>query len=140
MPISFSVIQRGQPGVAGGGDKKYYAIARSNGELTVKELSGMIAEISTVSPIDTKAVLEGLLMVMKRQIAEGKIIRLGDFGSFSLTISSEGHEEERQVTANSIKKASLNFNPGADLKETLWNLKYHKVAGTNAVPEPPPGA
>jgi hypothetical protein len=29
MPVSFNVIQRPQPGVAGGGVKKFYAVAVS---------------------------------------------------------------------------------------------------------------
>ena len=34
MPIKYKVIQRGQPGVAGGGTKKDYASANLTGEKT----------------------------------------------------------------------------------------------------------
>ena len=34
MAIKFSVIQRGQPGIVGGGEKKYYASSQASGELT----------------------------------------------------------------------------------------------------------
>ncbi|MGV4502145.1 HU family DNA-binding protein, partial [Ornithobacterium rhinotracheale] len=32
MPIKYKVIERGQPGVKGGGDKKYYASPNMSGE------------------------------------------------------------------------------------------------------------
>jgi len=41
--------------------KKFYAIASSDGEVTLRQLAERIAEISTVSSIDTLAVLESLL-------------------------------------------------------------------------------
>jgi hypothetical protein len=34
MAIKFKTIQRGQPGVAVGGEKKFYASAVSDGEVT----------------------------------------------------------------------------------------------------------
>ncbi|MCU7542210.1 DNA-binding protein, partial [Riemerella anatipestifer] len=35
MPIKYKVIQKGQPGVAGGGEKKYYASANVVSEKTL---------------------------------------------------------------------------------------------------------
>jgi predicted histone-like DNA-binding protein len=80
-----------------------------------------------VSTPDTLAVLEALLLVMPKYIGDGKIIRLGEFGSFGLTISSEGHDNEEEVTSKSIKGNSLNFRPGGELKVTLENIKYEKA-------------
>jgi predicted histone-like DNA-binding protein len=127
MPVSFNVIQRPQQGVAGGGVKKFYAIAVSKGEATLRELAKEISQISTVSSPDTLAVLEALLLVVPKYIADGKIVRLGEFGSFGLTISSEGYDTEEEVTSKSIKGNSLNFKPGSELKVTLENIKYEKA-------------
>ena len=35
MAIKFKVIERGQPGITGGGEKKYYASPVTNGELDI---------------------------------------------------------------------------------------------------------
>lgn len=42
MAIKFKVIERGQPGVAGGGKKKFYANAVTAGELSLTELTKAI--------------------------------------------------------------------------------------------------
>jgi predicted histone-like DNA-binding protein len=80
MPIKFKIMERANPRDPGAA-KKHYAVAHSDGEATLRQLSERIAEISTVSSIDTLAVLESLLTVIPRYLLDGKIVRLGDFGS-----------------------------------------------------------
>lgn len=38
MAIKFKTIQRGRPGVVGGGEKKYYASANVTGEVSIEGL------------------------------------------------------------------------------------------------------
>ena len=42
MPIKYNLIERGEPGVSGGGTKKWYAVATNDGELTVDDLTKQI--------------------------------------------------------------------------------------------------
>ena len=56
MSIKFKVIERGQPGVTGGGTKQFYASAKVNGEQTLEGLTRSIEKISTVSGADIRAV------------------------------------------------------------------------------------
>jgi hypothetical protein len=63
MAIKFKTIQRGQPGVAGGGVKKYYAIPVMDGELNLDGLTKAIEKICTVSGADIRAVLYALVDV-----------------------------------------------------------------------------
>lgn len=49
MSVTYNVIQRGEPGVAGGGTKKFYASAISTGEANINALTNRIEKISTVS-------------------------------------------------------------------------------------------
>jgi predicted histone-like DNA-binding protein len=126
MPVKFVVVGRPNPRDPKA-PKKYYAQAKSNGEISLRELSGQISKRSTLSSIDVMAVLEALLEVLPERIGEGDIVRLGDFGSFSLSISSEGAEKEENVTANSIVDYSLNFRPGKEIKKVLDTLTYEKA-------------
>lgn len=57
MPIKFKVIEKAQPGVAGGGEKKFYASTNVTGEKTLAGLTREIEKISTVSGADIRAVL-----------------------------------------------------------------------------------
>lgn len=48
MAIKFKVIERGQPGILGGGEKKFYASAQTNGDMTLAGLTRAIERSSTV--------------------------------------------------------------------------------------------
>ncbi|MDY3521764.1 HU family DNA-binding protein [Riemerella anatipestifer] len=127
MPIKYKVIQKGQPGVAGGGEKKYYASANVVSEKTLAGLTKDIEKISTVSGADIRAVLYALVDVMQSSLADGQIIRLGELGSMRVSISSEGKAKEEEVTSAAIKSAKVVFTPGSDLKKMLATLSYEKL-------------
>ena len=127
MAVKYKVIQRGQPGVAGGGEKKYYANAVTNGELTLEKLTTRIEKNSTVGGADIRAVLYAMVDLMRDELEDGAIVRLGDLGSLRISISSNGEAEEKDVTANSIKGAKCIFTPGSSLKKMLNNLTYEKT-------------
>jgi predicted histone-like DNA-binding protein len=127
MAIKFNVIERGEPGVTGGGTKKYYASTKSSGEMTLSKLTNSIEKVSTVSGADIRAVLYAMVDVMKASLADGQIVRLGELGSLRITIASNGEATAEKVSAKSIKGAKTVFTPGTDLKELLKNLKYEKA-------------
>ena len=71
MAVSYVVIERGNPANPNA-PKKFYAQAKSSGELTFKKLSKEIAEGSTtVSDTDVLAVLNDLTKVLKRHLENG---------------------------------------------------------------------
>ena len=72
----FKVIERGHPGVPGGGEKKFYASANPSGELTLNGLTKSIEKISAVSGADIRAVLYAMVDVMQDALANGQIVRL----------------------------------------------------------------
>ena len=127
MAIKFKVIERGEPGVPGGGTRKFYASTRSSGEMTLNKLTNSIEKVSTVSGADIRAVLYAMVDVMKASLEDGQIVRLGDLGSLRISIASNGEATAEKVTAKSIKGAKTIFTPGTDLKELLKNLKYERA-------------
>ena len=127
MPIKFKVIERGQPGVAGGGIKKQYASPVMDGELSLAEMTKAIEKICTVSGADIRAVLYALVDVAIDSLADGTIVRLGDLGSLRITLSSEGKEKPEDVTASAVKEVGVIFTPGTRIKETLATVKFEKV-------------
>lgn len=127
MSIKYKVIQKGQPGVAGGGAKKFYASANISGEKSLEALTKDIEKISTVSGADIRAVLYGLVDVMQSALANGEAVRLGELGSLRVNISSEGKATEKEVTAASIKGAKVIFTPGKQIKNMLETLEYQKI-------------
>ncbi|MDY3316027.1 HU family DNA-binding protein [Riemerella anatipestifer] len=127
MSIKYKTIQKAQPGVAGGGDKKFYASPVYQGEKTLEGLTKDIEKISTVSGADIRAVLYALVDVMQTSLSEGRIVRLGELGSMRVSLSSEGKAKEEEVTSAAVKSAKVLFTPGADLKKMLQTLKFEKA-------------
>lgn len=125
MAVKYVLVERGNPGNPEA-PKKWYAQARSAGDITLKALSKEIAQRSTVSSADTLAVLDSLTAVLCERLAEGQIVRFGDFGSFQVSIGSDGAEKAEKFNANMIRSRKIMFRPGADLREMLAGLKFAK--------------
>ncbi|HAR74107.1 MAG TPA: DNA-binding protein [Flavobacteriaceae bacterium] len=125
MAVKYNVIQKAYPGDSGG-LKKFYASSVADGEVSLRNLSKEIAQTSSVSESDVYATLIDLAKMLSKHLSDGKIVRLGDFGSFQISISSEGVDTANKVNSASIKSAKILFRPGLDLRDTLATLKYEK--------------
>lgn len=127
MAIKFKAVERPQPGVVGGGEKKFYASANITGEADLNDLTKKIEKISTVSGADIRAVLYALVDVAVDEMAAGRAVRLGELGSLRVSIRSEGVAEEKDVVPAIIKGAKVIFTPGAGIKQMLNNLTFQKM-------------
>ncbi|MCI0553675.1 MAG: HU family DNA-binding protein, partial [Anaerolineae bacterium] len=85
-----------------------------------------INSMSTVSSVDTAAVLEAFLTVVPEKLAEGNIVELGDFGSFRVSVSSDGAALAEDVTARSITDTRVIFTPGKRFKQVLDTVEFQK--------------
>ncbi|GAP71562.1 DNA-binding protein [Candidatus Symbiothrix dinenymphae] len=118
MAVEYTVSERGsllnpsQP-------KKWYANAKSTGNVALRALGKKNAQRSTVNPADTQTVLVAL--------TEDKIVRWGNFGAFQVNVSSEGAETEAKFNAAQIKGGKVVFRPEIVLKEIQNNLKYERA-------------
>lgn len=127
MAIKYNIVSRGEPGVTGGGELKYYASANTTGDIDIKGLTQKIEKISTMSGGDIRGVLYSLVDVIRDDLADGKIVRLGELGYFRVSLSSEGYETEDEVSADSITDTRIIFTPGPMLDEMLETLEFEKI-------------
>jgi predicted histone-like DNA-binding protein len=125
--INYKVIERPEPGVVGGGVKKYYASIESDGEFNLSELTTAIEKICTVSGADIRAVLYSLVDVAVDRLNRGTIVRLGDLGSMRVSLRSEGAETAEKFNVKMIKNTRVIFSPGKRIKTMLEQVEYHKV-------------
>jgi len=121
MSIKFKVIERGQPGVVGGGTKKFYAIPVMNGEFDLKGLTTAIEKNCTVSGADIRAVLYALVDVSIDRLAQGTIVRLGDLGSLRVSFSAQGQAAADDVLVRVVLRVAVPDHAVkyADLPEAL---------------------
>lgn len=127
MPIKYNVIERGEPGVIGGGTKKWYAVAVSDGEVTVEDLTRQIEKFSALSESDILGVIAALENVIQENLVNGKIIRLAKLGTFYPSLSSGGAETEKAFDPSFIKGAKVNYRPGKRINEALKTATFRKV-------------
>lgn len=106
---------------------KLYPVKQSQDELTLRDFAKRISRESTVSMMDTMAVLEGLLQIVPDEIINGKIIKLGDFGTFRTTLSAEGVNNADEFTIAKIKSLNVRFRPAREFRNLLAAVKYEKV-------------
>ncbi|MFT3738179.1 MAG: HU family DNA-binding protein [Breznakibacter sp.] len=126
MAVKYILSEKGNP-LKPAEPKKWYASSKSTGSIELKALGKDITQRSTVNHADTLAVLEALTQVLTSRLAEGQIVRFGDFGSFQVSVGSEGAESEDKFHGSMIKTKKVTFRPGPDLKEMLNNLKFEKM-------------
>lgn len=119
MSIKYKLIQKSQPGVAGGGNKKWYANAVLDEELSINELVKQIEKFSALSEADIRGVIIALENVIQEELTNGKIVRLDVLGSFYPVLSSEGVPAEKDFTISNIKGAKVNYRPGKRISNAL---------------------
>lgn len=123
MPVKYIIVPHKIPSKPDD-PVSYYPRLKSSGEVSLREIANDIAAVSTVSQADTMAVIEGLLQNIPRYLAGGKIVRLGELGSFRLSIQAEGSPEPAAVNPSKIKRNRLHFRAGKPVKKMLQGIKY----------------
>ena len=69
---------------------------------------------------------------MREMLLEGKKIRLGDLGDFSLLLSSKGAETADKFTAQNITNVKVQWEPGQQFKNLLEDAEFNLVASRSA--------
>lgn len=125
MAIPYRIMSRIHPGNPKAA-RKYYPVVRSRGRQTKRELAEAITRRFAVSSADTYGVLEALLGLITETLLRGYLVDLGDFGSFSVSVHSEGAESPEDVTVKNIKQIRVIFRPGKRFKSLLKGAKFEK--------------
>ncbi len=73
------------------------------------------------------ASMTNLLALIPKHLADGKVLDLGEFGTFRLTIKTEVADTAEEVTVRSIKKVGVRFTPGAAFLKMLEEAKFVKT-------------
>ncbi|MCT3761633.1 HU family DNA-binding protein [Elizabethkingia anophelis] len=127
MPIKYNVIERGEPGVTGGGTKKWYAIVSTDGEVSIDDIVKQIEKFSALSEADIRGVIIALENVIQDNLINGKIVRLDKLGSLYPSLSSEAAEKEDQYSSSLIKAAKVNYRPRKRILDALKTATFQKV-------------
>ena len=126
MSVTYSVMPRRNPRDPEA-PHRYYPVVRSSGRIDQRGLARKGVKMSTMSAADLAAGLEVLLDLIPEELLEGKIVDLGDFGSFRLSVNAEGSDTEEEVTATNIKGVNVRFTPGKEFKDAMNRATFEKL-------------
>lgn len=90
--------------------------------MTLAQIVKRVEKRSTVSSADVKAVLDALQYEVIEALENGNTVRLGDLGSFRLTMKSQGVEtatEAKKKGALLIKKVNVQFTKSTAMRDAL---------------------
>ncbi len=101
---------------------KYYPQMAPSTPMTLAQIVKRVEKRSTVSSADVKAVLDALQYEVIEALENGNSVRLGDLGSFRLTMKSQGVKtvaEAKKKGAQLIKKVNVQFTKSTTMRDTL---------------------
>jgi putative DNA-binding protein len=121
----------------------WYARAAYIGTVGTKQLATRISERCTVTEPDILAVISALVSEMSHNLQNGMRVKLNDFGTFKLSISSEGVKELKDFSAvKHIKRPHVLFQPethvGADkvrIKNFISGVKVEELETYEGTPK-----
>lgn len=125
MSVQFNVVKRGNP-ARPDMPKKYYPSIQSSGRVTLHQLAERSSKISTLSTTDIMAAVESFLTIIPEELANGRIVELGDFGNFWLRSNSDGAERPEDVRGSHVTGLSPRFNAGKRFKRVLKAVRFEK--------------
>ena len=110
-----------------------FAISQYTDVMTIEKFAKHITSHGSVySRADISAILYMAVDCMREMLLEGKKIRLGDLGDFSLLLGSKGAESADKFTAQNINQVKVQWEPGKEFKNLLDDAEFNLVASRSA--------
>ena len=110
-----------------------FAISQYTDVMTIEKFAKHITSHGSVySRADISAILYMAVDCMREMLLEGKKIRLGDLGDFSILPGSKGAETADKFTAQNITNVKVQWEPGQQFKNLLEDAEFNLVASRSA--------
>lgn len=123
MALIYNKVQRKNP-LKPDEPAKWYPVLKTTRMKREKEVAREIADETTLNPKEAEMALSQLQKIMIRTLLSGQSIQLGDWGSFYLSLNTEGSATEAEATASKVKKINIRFTAGTELKEAISKAQF----------------
>lgn len=126
MPVKYSLAELRNP-LRPEEPKMFYAKAQADGVVTLNDIAEDVSYASSLTDGDVLNSLRGVIRCMRKHLANGRVVSLGELGSFQMQISSRGAYTKEEFNAANIKQAKFQFRPGTMLRDLQRNMSYERV-------------
>lgn len=123
MAILVKPIQRRNP-QDDKAPKKWYVTQVTATQVDETQVAMDLSEETTLNPSEAMMAIRQLRKVLLRHLLSGESVKLGNWGSFSITVTSTGSDTKEEVSARNIKSINLNFQPDAEFKADLQKASF----------------
>ncbi len=123
MSIFLKPVQRHNP-ARPDEPMKWYPVQYTTKLVDETEVAEMIADETTLNPMEAQMAIRQLRKVVQRLLLDGKSVKLGNWGTFNVTLSTEGAETPETLTARNVKTVNINFQPGDELKTAMQKADF----------------
>jgi predicted histone-like DNA-binding protein len=103
---------------------KYYLVQKKAGSQDMDAMATRIARREDITEGNVMAVTKGLLHEMGSMLGLGQTVKLSKFGSFHLSVQSEGADKPEDLTTRNVKHVKIVFVPGTELRDELAHLSF----------------
>lgn len=134
MSIFLKPVQRVNP-LDGDAPAKWYPVQYTTKLVEETEVAELIADETTLNPMEALMAIRQLRKVVQRLLLDGKSVKLGDWGTFNVTLSTEGADTKEELTARNVKRVNINFQAGSDLKNAMQKADFvwlNKIVDTDS--------
>ena len=132
MSIFLKPVQRRNP-LDEDAPAKWYPVQYTTKLVDETEVAELVADETTLNPMEALMAIRQLRKIVQRLLLDGKSVKLGNWGTFNVTLNTEGADTKEELTANNVKRVNINFQAGDDLKNAMQKADFvwlNKIAGT----------
>lgn len=108
--------------------EKFVVKQVTSGKVSFSKLCTQVGQICGAHRGTVQLVIAGLVDVLVNNIEDGKIVQLGEFGTFRPAINAKAADTEEEANATTIYRKTVRFTPGTALKSTLENASVTRYA------------
>ena len=127
MAVQYKVVSKRPGGMAGERKPKYYASVTKTKIIGTRELAKICHERNVCNRSTFLAVADMLSSLIPDLLKDGRSVKLGELGIFSLSIKGEGYDNPDHVDKRSIKSVNINFRPSTEVKDLMTTTKFEKA-------------
>jgi predicted histone-like DNA-binding protein len=103
---------------------KWYLTQEKAGTVGITQIAKEIEGRSALSLGDVQSALSNLVEMLPMFLRLGQTIKLEGFGSFRISVASEGTATAEELNAHHVKGVKLVFLPSRELKRSLEDISF----------------
>ena len=121
--LKLNVIKRRDPRDLSA-QPKFYASVKRNQNVDLDYIVDELRKISPINKGDAVSVLINFIDLVPKELARGNTVTLGNLGTLWLSVSSQGFDNEEDVSPDAVEKVKVHFKASNKLKQLMSKLSY----------------